>query len=592
MFLGKIKTKVHTAGKNQGGSVLIAVVGVMAAGLLVALLIASVLASAFSFSSTTKADVQSQAAAEGGLAVALAGLETSGNCELAGGVYQSSGTPNYRATVWRSLDGVTYTLGCPVSTTTRVRIIATGTAAAPGILGATANNQKYVEAVYSYGASGTGGNSPGMAMYSYSAGQLDTYQVLSPGGQGGHVGIRTGNFACTGPTIVDGNVQVAAGSASLTNDCSVRYSLTATGTIALTSRSAIWGDATSSGGGVSVGNSTSWVGGNIYANGSVTTNGGVSGSIEAVGAVTLVQGSNVSGSIRAGSTVAIQAYLGGDVNTPGNLSMVSPGRVVGNVRIGGTLSYNGLTNAAAATALKAANMVGGTIIYGQSGISTPTPKPAPVVADWVDVSYTYSDWQANGFQSEITWPSALGCRLGDSSSTNPSGVLYPFYQQLKNLSQPTVVDARGCSSVAGRITLALHTDVAFIANDFNLDQLLISSADATTHRIWFISPDAQPTQAGPQCSKKGGGFAINTTSTISDGVVAMAYAPCSIAINNGTTWRGQLYSGDMNGGGGVRQLYYLPIGIPGSLIGGGTAPPSGYQVGALISLRNRSDNGQ
>ena len=54
------------------------------------------------------------------------------------------------------------------------------------------------------------------------------------------------------------------------------------------------------------------------------------------------------------------------------------------------------------------------------------------------------------------------------------------------------------------------------------------------------------------------------------------------------------YSGTMTGGGGVRQLVYVPLGVPGSTIGGGSVlPPSGNgTVGALISTRNRTDNGE
>jgi cytoskeletal protein CcmA (bactofilin family)/type II secretory pathway pseudopilin PulG len=592
-FGNAANSKSQTAdARGQSGSVLVAVVGVMAAALVISVLIAAVLSSAFTFSSATRAEVQSQAAAEGGVAAALAGLNTQGGCDASAGLYQRTTNPIYRATVWRSTDGQAWTLGCPISSTTKVRIISMGTAQSPGVLAASANNQKYVEAVYSYGSGNSGGNTPGTAMYLYATGQLDTYQLLSPGGQGSDVGVLTGNFDCTGPTVIEGNVKVAAGSANLTNNCSIEYSLSASGAVQMTTNSNVLGDVTSSGGGVTISNSTSWVGGNVYANGAVSTNGSIGGSVEAVGGVTLVNGSNVSGSIRAGSTVTVQAAVGGNVTTTANLSIVSPGKISGNVTIGGNLTYQGLTNAPAAAALKAQNKVLGTILYLQSNLTAPTPKPAPVVTGWVDFKYLYSDWQANGFTTQLTWPSSLGCRLGDSNSTNPSGVLYPFYQQLKSLSQPTVVDTRGCSSVSGDLTLQLHTDVAFIGNDFNFDQLLISSADSAAHKIWFLVPDSQPTVAGPQCPKKGGNFTISTTSSISSPVLAMAYAPCSIAINNGTVWRGQLYSGDMNGGGGLRQLYYVPLGIPGSTIGGGALPPSPGQTGALIWMRNRNDSGQ
>ena len=592
MLLAKYSRYSREQVSQDSGSILIAVVGIMAAALLISAVIASVLTSAFTFSSSVRADTQSQAAAEGGVAAALAGLNTPGSCEASSGLYQSLTVPVFRATVWRSFDGTSWTLGCPDTATSKVRIISTGAADSKGIQGATANNQKFVEATYYFGPTSPGGNSPGLAMYSYSIGQLDTYHLLSPGGQGSDVGIRTGDFDCTGPSIIDGTVKVQEGSAYLTNTCIVNFSLYTLGVVQLSSHSKVMGSVTSSNGGVSLSNSTTLVGGSIYANGAVSVNGGVGGSIEAVGAVTLNAGASVSGGIRAGSMVTIAAPVGGNVATPGDLSFSSTGHVAGNITIGGTLSFGHLTGATAAAALKSQNLVSGSISFGQSGISTPTPKPAPVVSDWIDVSYSYADWQAAGFTSQVVWPSSLGCRLGDSNSTSPSGALYPFYQQLKGLTSPTVIDARNCASIDGTMDLALHTDVAFIGQNFNFNDLNISSADGGQHHIWFIIPDAQPTVAGPQCTKKGGSFTINTTSTIGALVEAFAYAPCAIAINNGTTWRGQLYSGDLSGGGGLRELDYVPMGVPGTGIGGGVIPPSGYQMGALISMRNRSDSGQ
>jgi cytoskeletal protein CcmA (bactofilin family) len=577
---------------RENGSALLVVVGVMAFGLLVISLLASSLTATFTYSSTTKVGVQAQAAAESGIAAALAGLNTIGNCSVSGGVYASSGNPHYRATIWRSMDGATWVKACPDLTTTQVRVISTGLAQGVGVGLANSQNQRIVEATYSFGAGSSGSNSPGTAMYLYSAGQLDTYQINSSGVLSSDVAVTTGNFACTGPTIIQGTVLVGQGSANLTNDCTVNNSVVSTGSITLTAHSQILGDATSSGAGITVSNLTSRIGGSAYANGAFSTNGVIGGNVEAVGAATLVNGSSVGGNIKAGGAVSISGSVGGNVTTRGNLSFVASGHVSGSITIGGTLSYGGLTNAAAVSALISQGKVGGVILFGQTGLTAPTPKPAPILPPWIDLTYSFASWQANGFGTQLIWPVALGCRLGDSNSTSPSGVLYPWYQQLKSLSSPTVVDARGCASVSGDIALSLHTDVAFIGSNFDFDSVQINSADSQTHKLWFIVPDAQPTVAGPQCTKKGGNFVINTTSSVSSNVDAFVYAPCSIAINNGTTWTGQLYSGDMVGGGGTRVLNYVPLGVPGTSIGGGPIPPTGSQVGGLIFERNRSDNGE
>lgn len=577
---------------KEKGSALLVVVGLMTLGLLVVSLLASSLAATFTYSSTSKAGLQAQSAAESGIAAAKAGLNTSGSCTASGGVYASAGDPHYRATIWRSTDGASWLKACPDLTTTQVRIISTGYAQGSGVGLASSQNQRIVEATFAFGAGSSGSNSPGTAMYLYSAGQLDTYQINSSGVLSSDVAVTTGNFACTGPTIIQGTVLVGQGSANLTNDCTVNNSLVSTGSITLTAHSQILGDATSSGAGITVSNLTSRIGGSAYAKGAFSTNGVIGGNVEAVGAATLVNGSSVGGNIKAGGTVSISGSVGGNVATPGNLSFVASGHVSGSITIGGTLTYGRLTNAAAASALTSQGLVTGAILYGQTGLTAPTPKTAPILPPWIDLSYSFASWQANGFGTQLVWPVALGCRLGDSNSTSPSGTLYPWYQQLKNLSAPTVIDARGCASVSGDIVLSLRTDVAFIGSNFDFDSVTITSADSQTHKLWFIVPDAQPTVAGPQCTKKGGNFVVHTTSSVSASIEAFVYAPCSIAINNGTTWTGQLYSGDMVGGGGTRVLNYVPLGVPGTAIGGGPIPPTPSQVGVLIFERNRADNGE
>jgi cytoskeletal protein CcmA (bactofilin family) len=592
VFLDLLRSDRIKRDVNQRGSALLAVVGLMALGLLISVLLASSLTATFTFSSTSKAGVEAQVAAESGVAAARAGISASGGCAAAGGIFQSSGNPHYRSTVWRSIDGSVWVRACPDLTTTQVRIISTGYAQGSAVGQATSQNQRIVESIFSYGAGSGGGNTPGNAMYVYSAGNLDTYQINSSGVIASDIAVTTGDFSCTGPTLIQGTVLVGQGSANLTNNCTIYNSLLASGSITMTSNSQIHGDATSSGSSVTISNVTDTVGGSVYANGAMSTNGSVVGKVEAVGPVTLVQGSSVGGDIWSGALVSISGTVGGSVTTPGSLKFVATGSVAGSIRIGGTLTYGKLTNAAAASALISAGKVRGTIAYGQVGIATPVAKAAPSLPAWVDISYNYSTWQAVGFATQLSWPSSIGCRIGDTNSTSPSGALYPWYQQLKNLTAPTVVDARACSSVSGNLALALKTDVAFIGTNFDFDSIVLTSADSQIHKIWFIIPDAQPTVPGPQCTRHGGNFVINTTSTVSSQVNAFAYAPCSIAINNGTVWTGQLYSGDMVGGGGTRVLNYVPLGVPGTSIGGGVTPPVPGQLGGLLLQRNRSDNGE
>ena len=593
MFLNAIK-RLQNRQQGERGSALVAVVGIMTIGLVLIALLATTLTGAFTVSSVGKANLQAQAAAEAGVAASVAALNTSGACATAGGTFASATAPIYRATIWWATATSAWNRGCPTSTATQVRVISGGTAATSGLLQANAANTRFVEATYAWGTTSNPFTNV-QALYTYGGANVDTYEFLSGGQGAANINIPSGDFECTGPTLIEGSLSVSAGSANLTNTCHVTGSVTATGTVTMTSNSTIDGDATSTGAGISMSNSTVTVGGSIYANGSMTLNGRVNGNIEATGVVTLVGGSYVKGNVTTNSTLSMDSTVDGNLSAIGNLTYGS-GHVKGNVSTGGTLKYGKLTNAAAASALKAAGMVDGAIAYLQSGLPTVTPKSAPVVISWVDLNYSWASWQAAGFSQQLTWPSATGCRIGDSNSTTPGGALYSWYQQLKNLSQATVVDGRGCgiSGLSGNMDLALKTDVAFIANTFNYDSLHITSADGQPHRIWFIVLDGDPNTAGPQCPRRGGTFALNTPSSIGTNVIGMVYTPCDISVNNGSTWNGMFYSGTMTGGGGVRQLVYVPLGVPGSTIGGGSVlPPTGDgTVGALISTRNRTDNGE
>lgn len=576
---------------HSSGSALVAVIGVMAAGLLIVLLVASIVTAALTYSSVTRAGVESQAAAEGGIAVATAALNNDGQCEAAAGVFTSTSDPIYRATVWRSTDGTTWTQGCPITTTQQIRIISSGDARDRGVSGATAGNRRFVEAIYSYGIVDPGTQLPGAAMYFYVGSKINQFQITATSGTPSDIAVPDGDFSCT-QSAVAGTINVSAGSASITNYCAVTGSIRATGTVSIKNSSSVSGDVSSSTGGVSLSGATPSVGGSISANGSVDTVGPVGGSVSAVGQVNISAGAPIGGNLTSGSAVTLSSSVVGSLTTVGNLTISGGGSVGGNILIGGTLKYGKLTNAAAATALKSAGRVGGTILYRQAGVVAPAPPAAPVVPPWTDVAYNFSQWQQSGFATELIWPAALGCKLGTSASTSPSGSLYPFWNQVSNLTTPTVVDARPCSSVSGDLTLALKTDVAFIATDFDVSSLTVTSADGAPHRIWFIIPDAQPAVAGPQCPQSGGEFSLQNASAIGVNISAMAYTPCSINLNNGLQWRGQVYASSMSIGGGPRILDYASVGIPGSLIGGGSAGNAIYAMGDLVSQRNRTDSGE
>lgn len=196
---------------NERGSALVAVLGVMVVGLLLTTLIASSVVRAFGSSTSTRAAMQSHAAADAGIAAARAGLYTLGNCALqpTPGQYISSGSLVYTAKVLFD-SGAGFTAGCPNATTTRVRILSQGTAQSFGVAGVTAGNTRTVEATFNYLTPGPQPSGPAIDLFA--GGVVESNSGINLTGSGGLV-IQNGDLNCakngsvfTGDVVVKGNL--------------------------------------------------------------------------------------------------------------------------------------------------------------------------------------------------------------------------------------------------------------------------------------------------------------------------------------------------------------------------------------------------
>ena len=220
---------------NERGSALVAVLGVMVVGLLLTTLIASSVVQAFGFSTSTRAAMQSHAAADAGVAAARAGLYTPGNCALqpVPGQYVSSGSLVYTATVL-SDSGSGFAAGCPTQSTTRVQILSKGTAQASGVAGVTAGNTRTVEATFNYLT--TGPQPSGPAIDLYAGGVVEANSGINLSGSGGLV-IQNGNFDCAkNNSIIVGDV-VVKGNLTFSGSCTVNGNATVSGVATLGSGS-------------------------------------------------------------------------------------------------------------------------------------------------------------------------------------------------------------------------------------------------------------------------------------------------------------------------------------------------------------------
>lgn len=195
----------------ERGSALIAVLGVMILGIILTTLIATSVVSAYGFSSSTRAGVQSHAAADAGVAAARAGLYTPGNCSAqpTPGVYTATGTLAYSAAV--SFDaGSGWQAGCPTSSASRVRIVSTGSPQAPGISGNTSGNARKVEAVFNWLVPGI--TPSGTSIDLYSGGQVEANSGFDLSESSGLV-VQNGNLICNkNNSVFNGNLTVGGAS--------------------------------------------------------------------------------------------------------------------------------------------------------------------------------------------------------------------------------------------------------------------------------------------------------------------------------------------------------------------------------------------
>jgi Tfp pilus assembly protein PilX len=220
---------------NERGSALVAVLGVMVVGLMLTTLIASSVVGAFGFSSSTRAAVQSHAAADAGVAAARAGLYIAGNCaaQPTPAQYSSTGSLTYTAIV-RFDAGSGFQAGCPTLTTTRVQIVSTGTALSPGVAGATAGNTRTVEATFNYITPGPHPSGPAIDLYS--GGTVEANSTLDLSESAGLL-IQNGNLYCDkNNTVINGDV-VVTGNLTFDGTCSVNGNATVSGSATLGSGS-------------------------------------------------------------------------------------------------------------------------------------------------------------------------------------------------------------------------------------------------------------------------------------------------------------------------------------------------------------------
>jgi cytoskeletal protein CcmA (bactofilin family) len=540
MFLGRfLARRLQFFGTKEDGTALLAVLGVMGVASIIGITTTSMSLHAVGITTSTRAGVQAEAAAEAGVDFAAAKLATS-ICQT---TYTSSTAPIFTVSVaYSSLTispGVvdnSWINGCPASTSAgRLKLISKGTATSLGVAGNSSQNVRTVEAIYSY--------TPSPPSYSiipsggalYSSAQVDptinNMTINQAGTVRPSVQFLSGSVTCTSGTTITGDFFLGSGALTATSGCTINGDLWANAAISVTSGE-VTGNVHSSfaGSGYSVTLATSSIiDGNIYSAGSVSIAGQVGGNI-------------VAGPSATSSMFTNRSSVGGSVVTSG--AVTAPGGV-----IHGTLTTN------------------------QTGIVTPI---IPVVPNWVDYAYSPNDWiNSTGVPYAVL-------TMATCSTTDLSAGVTAVHNSLV----PIILDTRACGPITDfrGLNFLLTSDAVIIANGFNLASNNIQSTDSFSKRLWIIVPDAV-VDGVPTCG-------TGSTATIGHGVVvgplvaSLIYSPCAIS-NSGDVWRGQMYSSSIATSSSFT-LNYLPIGLPTVNLSTGTfLPPTGSGVlGARISIRD------
>lgn len=377
--LSPIARSARAAGKDERGVALAAVLTFMAAGVILSAAVASSVVSGLQFSASTRADVQSQAAAEAGIAVARAALMR-GQC-TSPALYASNGsldnaatpavdesTPKYSAQIQYSTNGGnTWVNGCPASVQQPARVLSTGYALTPGLPGDQTGDSTVVEARLESMQNQATLNPSGPAVYSYNtSGFGGSGKLISSGGLETSIMIRSGNVTCDGAANGAADLVVKSGSFTAGGSCKVLGNVWVNGAATLDGGAEIGGSLTA-GSVVSSAN----IAGNLWSDTTTRLNwsgkitGWVSsGSLEVAGGIvgqnawartgtTILSGNGVNGTLYSQGAVTLSngttnniVTLGGATLSGGTLSgslHASGATVMSGTTVNGTVKTNGLT---------------------------------------------------------------------------------------------------------------------------------------------------------------------------------------------------------------------------------------------------------
>lgn len=543
MFLNFLKVQKLCRHMNERGSAMVGVLGVMGVTVVIAITTTTASLHAVGITTSTRASVEAEAAAEAGIDYAASQLAAS----ICQGQYASSTAPIFSVVVsysnLQTSPGTTdnsWVSGCPTSTSAqRLKLVSTGTASMTGVAGNTTGNVRKVEAIYPYTPSPPANAilPSGAALYSFAQidPTLNNFSVTQGSTTRASIQYLSGNLSCASNTTIVADIILGAGSFATTSDCVINGDLWASSLVTIQGGE-IKGNVVSAGtqGGTSVSLSNlGIIDGNVFATGPVSINGLVGGNI-------------VAGPTMGGSTFTAASSVGGSVISAGTVTAPT-------------------------------GVIKGTVSTNRSGIVTPT---IPFIPPWVDYAYSASDWVTSGGT-----PYAVLTMTACTTS-----VLSTSLASLAGSVVPMILDTRVCGPVTNLsgYNMTLTSDSVIIANGFNFNSNNIQASSAPDKRLWIIIPDTVADRK-PTCPV---GSSLSTGNSVSIGphVAAMIYSPCAISLGGGV-WTGQMYSSS-TGTSAEFLLNFLQIGLPTVNLSTGQylAPAGTGTLGDRTSIRDLVSN--
>jgi len=582
---------------DDDGSMLVSVLVIMLVLTLGTMTVASVVMNTTGMLVDSRSTAQSRAAADAGLADALASVSAGGPlCALA---LTSSAAPRYTATSSCG-DGA-------------VTIESEGRGEDGGVTRTRAVYRVDVQEGTLEGALVSANGGLNVSSIHVTAVDVD-----------GDVVLNQGSLDCNNSTEIRGDVIVRNGNVSLSNYCHIHGDVIVSGTVSVSNHVRIGGSVYSmstSAPAVTINNSGRVEGGVTTKGGVSMTSGGlVDGSITAEGAVS-VDGSatRVGGSVHAGAELSLNsATVVGTMATSSAADASFWSGRAGAIRVNGRFSQlqaTTVTNDVTSTRAGAANSiyqitVGGHIrvagTYGTlsstyasasqnvTGLTAVPPPSAsrPWQLDtgsfaWSDLPFSAAAWAGAGY-SVLPVP---GCNFQNS----PQHVTW-----VNSLTSPTILDARSCSELKlYQAQFSLRTDIVILVSAVDGQFMRIASADGGEHMFSIVTPD-WVVNAAPSCTAEIGypaPGAIGLSDVLMETeITGVVYSPCTIALgqsgSNDSRWNGQVYAGTVTWGGNSSnrmQLDYREVNLPGLIEHTGgviVGPGSAVSLGSLQSLRD------